>query len=44
MLVSHNMEQVKEICSRAVWLEKGTVQMDGECQEVVQAYVQRGDR
>lgn len=44
LLVSHNMEQVKEICSRAVWLEKGTVQMDGECQEVVQAYVQRGDR
>lgn len=44
LLVSHNIEQVREICTRAVWLEKGTVQMDGPCQKVTEAYVQRGDR
>lgn len=44
LLVSHNIEQVREICTRAVWLEKGTVQMDGACREVTEAYVQRGDR
>ena len=41
LLVSHSMEQVRKICSRAVWLEKGIVQMDGPCQAVTEAYVRR---
>ena len=44
LLVSHSMEQVREVCSRAVWLEKGVVQMDGPCIEVTEAYVARGER
>lgn len=43
LLVSHNMEQVREICSRAVWLEKGQVKMDGPCEEVTREYLLRGE-
>lgn len=41
LLVSHSVEQVRKICSRAMWLEKGIVQMDGPCQAVTEAYVRR---
>lgn len=43
LLVSHNVGEVREICSRAIWLEKGMVQMDGPCMEVTEAYVRRGE-
>lgn len=43
LLVSHNVGEVREICSRAIWLEKGMVQMDGSCMEVTEAYVRRGE-
>ena len=39
LLVSHNIEQVREVCSRAVWLEKGQVKMDGPCEEVTREYL-----
>ena len=38
LFVSHNLNQVREICSRAVWLEKGTVKMIGPAKEVCDAY------
>ena len=38
ILVSHEMEQVRELCSRAVWLEKGTLRMDGDAASVLEAY------
>lgn len=41
LLVSHSIEQVQAICSRAIWLEKGVVQMDGPCRAVAGAYVRR---
>lgn len=43
LLVSHNIEQVREICSRAVWLEKGQIIEDGPCQEVTKEYLLRGE-
>ena len=43
LLVSHNMEQVREVCSRAVWLEKGQIKMDGICEEVTREYLLRGE-
>ncbi len=43
LLVSHNIEQVREVCSRAVWLEKGQVKMDGSCEEVTREYLLRGE-
>lgn len=39
LFVSHNMEQIREMCSRMVWLDHGTVKMIGPTQEVCDAYV-----
>lgn len=39
LLVSHNMEAVLGLCERAVWLDDGTIRMDGPAKEVVRAYV-----
>lgn len=44
LLVSHSVGEVREICSRAVWLEKGVVQMDGSCMEVTEEYIRRGEK
>lgn len=38
LFVSHNMEQIRQMCSRVVWLEHGTVKMIGPTQEVCDAY------
>ena len=32
------LEQIREMCSRVVWLEHGTVKMVGNTQEVCDAY------
>ncbi len=39
LLVSHNMEAVLGLCERAVWLDEGTIRMDGPARQVVSAYV-----
>lgn len=44
LLVSHSIAQAKEVCSRALWLERGVVQMDGPCGDVVEEYLARGER
>ena len=38
LLVSHDIEQVKELCQRVVWLEHGRVREIGEAKEVCGAY------
>jgi ABC-2 type transport system ATP-binding protein/lipopolysaccharide transport system ATP-binding protein len=38
LIVSHSIEQIKKLCSRAIWLEKGKKLMDGETLEVCAAY------
>ena len=38
LFVSHNLEQIREMCSNVVWLEHGTVQMVGDTKEVCDAY------
>ena len=38
LLVSHSMDQVERICERAIWIEKGTMRMDGAVEDVCQAY------
>lgn len=38
LFVSHNMEQVKSLCSRIVWLERGRVKMAGNPEEVCNVY------
>ncbi|MEG1137039.1 MAG: ABC transporter ATP-binding protein [Lachnospiraceae bacterium] len=40
LFVSHSIEQVKKICNRIVWLEKGHVKMFGSAEEVCDVYSQ----
>jgi lipopolysaccharide transport system ATP-binding protein len=40
--VSHNMGMVTGLCSRAIWLDHGQIRMDGDPQEVVEAYLSEG--
>ena len=37
--VSHNMNAVQTLCSRAIWLESGTIVGQGEVTEQVEAYL-----
>lgn len=41
LFVSHNLEQIREMCNRVLWLEHGHVQMIGETEEVCEAYAGR---
>jgi teichoic acid transport system ATP-binding protein len=38
LLVSHHHRTITETCDRALWLESGTLRMDGPAEEVVAAY------
>lgn len=40
IFVSHNEKAVREICRRAIWLEKGGIRADGPAAEVVGKYQQ----
>lgn len=40
LFVSHSIEQVESLCTRAVWIEKGHVRMDGPVKEVCELYRQ----
>ena len=41
LFVSHSLEQVQTVCSRAIWLEKGKLMMDGEVKQVCKSYLSR---
>jgi ABC-type polysaccharide/polyol phosphate transport system ATPase subunit len=38
-LVSHGLESVRQICSRAIWLDDGMVQMAGNVEDTISAYL-----
>lgn len=38
LFVSHSSEQVKEMCNKAVWIEKGRIKKIGNAEEVVDSY------
>lgn len=38
LMVSHSLEQIREMCSRVIWLNHGVVQMNGNTDEVCDAY------
>ena len=40
LMVSHNLNQIQEICSRAIWLNKGSLVLSGSTEEVCSAYHQ----
>lgn len=39
VIVTHSLEQVKALCTRAVWIYNGEVRMDGKPEEVVEEYL-----
>lgn len=38
LFVSHSVEQVKRLCNKAIWLEKGNMVMQGDVEEVCSKY------
>ena len=38
LFVSHSVDQVKRVCDRCIWIEKGDLRMDGPAKEVADAY------
>lgn len=41
VIVSHNLNVVKQICNRALWIYKGYVKMDGNPSDVIDAYLEQ---
>ena len=41
--VSHSLSDIVQLCSRALWLEKGRIVMDGSAAEVADAYLHDTD-
>lgn len=44
LFVSHNIEQVKKLCTHAIWLDHGHVLMSGEVQQVCDAYMSMDEK
>lgn len=40
LYVSHSIDSVKELCSHAIWLDKGSVRMAGDVEQVCDAYME----
>jgi lipopolysaccharide transport system ATP-binding protein len=38
LFVSHNQEDIRFLCERAIWIEKGQVQRAGPVDEILVAY------
>ncbi len=38
ILVSHNLNAIKEICARVIWLDEGKIRAEGEPERVVENY------
>ena len=41
VIVTHSLEQVKKLCTRAIWIYDGEVQMDGKPDEVIEKYIKK---
>lgn len=40
VIVSHSLGPIRNLCSRGVWIYEGKVRMDGEINEVIDAYIE----
>ena len=38
IIVSHNIETLRKLCDRVIWLHDGKVKMDGPAEEVLPVY------
>lgn len=39
VIVTHNLESIKKLCNRAIWINKGEVKKDGNCKDVIEEYL-----
>ena len=39
VIVSHSLNSIKSLCTRAIWINKGEVQMDGPVKKVIDEYI-----
>jgi ABC-2 type transport system ATP-binding protein len=42
VITSHDLEFLKKYCRRAIWLDKGSIRLDGPVAEVIEAYNAEG--
>jgi ABC-type polysaccharide/polyol phosphate transport system ATPase subunit len=38
IIVSHARRLIRSLCTRAIWLDKGRIRMDGDIKEVLNTY------
>lgn len=38
VMVTHNLNEIRQTCSRAIWLDRGTVVMHGPAEDVIEQY------
>lgn len=41
LISSHNMPLIRSVCTRVIWLEKGTIRAEGDPTEITRAYVEQ---
>lgn len=41
VMVSHDLNVIKQLCNRAIWIESGIIREEGNPEEVIEAYLQR---
>lgn len=41
VIVSHNLDQIKDLCTRAVWIYNGNIQMDDAPSKVIEEYLEK---
>ncbi len=39
VIVTHNLDSIKKLCNRAIWIDNGEVKMDGKCTDVIDEYL-----
>ena len=44
LLVSHSISQIRNICDKCIWIENGRVYMEGDCEDVCEAYIKRAKK
>lgn len=42
VLVSHDLNQIREFCNRAIWIDNGAIVIDGEPDLVIDSYINKG--
>ena len=41
VIVSHSLDQIEKLCTRAIWINEGVVALDGEPHDVIEEYLKK---